>query len=452
MKRVLIISCNACEDPYPVYPLGASVAAGAARRAGYETRLYDLPLHEADDLRRAVREFSPDFIGISVRNVDNADSLSARESWAGDAVKDLVARLKGVSRAPVILGGAGFSLLPDELLEYAGADFGVTGPGEEALPRLLDLLSAGRAAERIIHAAGTSCPIGEAAWDETAFPAYLKRGGVPGLHTKRGCPNACLYCGYPLVEGAVVRHRDPLEVVNDLRRAKERFGATEFFFTDAVFNDPGDGYLRLAEALAEADLGIRFSAYFRPARIRPGDFALLRRAGLKAVEAGTDGCCETTLTALRKPHTLGEVFAFQELCHVNRVPCAHFVIFGGPGETPDTLEEGLANLDRLAGGCVFAFLGLRIHPGTGLYHLAIREGVIARDTPLLRPVFYFAPGLDEARAGERVLRAFKGRRDRFFPPEDAALRMRILRRMGYSGLLWDTLPAFAPYKPEEVCA
>jgi len=449
VKRVLIISCNACEDPYPVYPLGASVVAGALRQAGYEARLHDLPLHEKSDLHCAVQAFSPDFIGISVRNVDNVDSLSAQASWTGDAVKCLVARLKTLSQAPVILGGSGFSLLPQELLAYTGADYGVTGPGEEALPRLLDALAKGLEPERIIHTQGNFRSIGAAAWDEDVFPEYLKRGGVPGLHTKRGCPNACLYCGYPLVEGARVRHRDPLAVVDDLRSAKERFGASEFFFTDAVFNDPDDGYLRLAEALATADLGIRFSAYFRPAAIAPSDFALLRRAGLAAVEAGTDACTETTLKCLRKPHTLDEVFAFQELCHANRVPCAHFVIFGGPGETPDTIEQGLANLDRLAGGCVFAFFGLRIHPGSGLSRLALQEGVIGPEQSLLAPTFYFAPGLDVARAEERVLHAFTGRRDRFFPPSEANLRMRILRRMGYSGILWDTLPVFSAYKVAE---
>ena len=446
MKRVLVISCNACEDPYPVYPLGACVVAGALRLAGYEARLCDLKVEAGEGLDRAIRDFSPDFIGISVRNVDNADSLSAAASWTGNTVKDIVTRIKTASRAPVILGGPGFSLLPRELLAHTGADYGVTGPGEEALPRLCDALTAGVACERIIHAVGTSRVIGAAAWDEAVFPEYLKRGGVPGLHTKRGCPNSCIYCGYPLVEGAKVVHRDPMRVEDDLRSAKERFGATEFFFTDAVFNDPEDGYLRLAEVLASADLGIRFSAYFRPARIAPKDFALLRRAGLKAVEAGTDGCTEAALKALRKPHTLDDVFAFQELCHANQVPCAHFVIFGGPGETLDTVEEGLANLDRLAGGCVFAFFGLRIHPGAGLYRLAVQEGVIGREEPLLAPTFYVAPGLDAARAEARVRAAFAGRRDRFFPPEEGNLRMRILRRMGYSGILWDTLPAFAAYK------
>jgi len=109
------------------------------------------------------------------------------------------------------------------------------------------------------------------------------------------------------------------------------------------------------------------------------------------------------------------------------------------------VEEGLANLDRLPGGCVFTFLGLRIHHGTRLHDLAVNQGVIEADAPLLRPAFYISPDLDSQAAQARLRQSFASRRDRFFPPEEANLRMRVLRRMGYSGLLWDTLPAFAAY-------
>jgi lipid biosynthesis B12-binding/radical SAM protein len=448
VKRVLVIASNTCQDPYPVYPLGASVVAGALRRAGYLTRVLDLLLTDSpEEISRLVKEFQPNFIGVSVRNVDNVDSLTAEASWTGDALRTLVAGLKDVSHAPIILGGPGFSLMPEELLDHTGADYGVAGPGEVALPELLALLSSGKTPPHIVaDPASSRSDIAQAAWDDAVFPEYLKRGGVPGLHTKRGCPNACLYCCYPKVEGTRIRHRDPREVVEEMRSARDRFGAREFFFTDAVFNDAEGQYLRLAEILAGADLGVGFSAYFQPLRLTHGEMTLLRRAGLKAIEAGTDGCCDRMLGSLRKPHRMRDVFAFQELCHTHRMPCAHFVTFGGPGETMDTLDEGLENLDRLAGGCVFAFLGLRIYQGTGLYRLAVNEGLIDNDAPLLKPTFYFSPDLDPAAIEDRLRRAFAGRRDRFFPPEEGNLRMRILRRMGHSGLLWDTLPAFASYK------
>jgi len=164
-----------------------------------------------------------------------------------------------------------------------------------------------------------------------------------------------------------------------------------------------------------------------------------------AVEAGTDGASDKTLHGLGKPHSMDDVFVFQECCANHALPCAHFVIFGGPGETQATLEEGLGNLERLNGGCVFAFLGLRVHKETKLHSLAVSEGCLRQDDPLIHPVFYHSPLLDANWAEQRLTEAFCRRRDRFFPPEEGFMRMRILRRMGYSGLLWNTLPVFSQY-------
>jgi radical SAM superfamily enzyme YgiQ (UPF0313 family) len=43
----------------------------------------------------------------------------------------------------VIVGGVGYSAMPESLLERLGADYGVIGEGEIALPALLDRLARG---------------------------------------------------------------------------------------------------------------------------------------------------------------------------------------------------------------------------------------------------------------------------------------------------------------------
>ena len=52
-------------------------------------------------------------------------------------VKELVDRLKELGPAPVILGGAGFSVAPREFMEYTGADFGMVGEAEEVFCQVL---------------------------------------------------------------------------------------------------------------------------------------------------------------------------------------------------------------------------------------------------------------------------------------------------------------------------
>ncbi|NIR14328.1 MAG: B12-binding domain-containing radical SAM protein, partial [Desulfobacterales bacterium] len=55
-----------------------------------------------------------------------------------EQVKDVVASCRSFSDAPIVLGGAGYSMYPESALEYLGADMGIQGEGEVAFPALLD--------------------------------------------------------------------------------------------------------------------------------------------------------------------------------------------------------------------------------------------------------------------------------------------------------------------------
>ena len=103
----------------------------------HEVRVLDFmflddPLAQVD---RTVGEFRPDLIGISVRNIDNQDSVHPEAYFP--QVKELVDHLKELGPAPVVLGGAGFSVAPREFMEFTGADFGLVGEGEESFAGFL---------------------------------------------------------------------------------------------------------------------------------------------------------------------------------------------------------------------------------------------------------------------------------------------------------------------------
>ena len=65
------------------------------------------------------------------------------------------------------------------------------------------------------------------------------------------------------------------------------------------------------------------------------------------------------------------------------------------------------------------------------------------DDLLVRPRYYFSPKIDPTGMNESIKDAFKGRRDRTFPPSAGHERMAVLRRFGYRGVLWDTLIDFS---------
>lgn len=438
MSRVWLLSTNLATEPYPVYPLGMACVASALHAAGHEVEQCDLLALGMDEtrLKEALGAFAPDFVGLSMRNLDNCDSLTP--THYPELVRRVVTLVKTCTQVPVILGGAAFSLMPEELLDFTGADFGVVGEGEVQMVELLAELAAGRPVARVRRArevAGMLSP----RFDPELVRFYVERSGLVNLQTKRGCPFACTYCSYPNLEGQRYRFRDPREVVDDLERLQREHGSPKVFITDSVFNDGEGRYLEVVEEILRRELRVSWSCYIRPQGIGRPEVALMKRAGLFAAELGTDASTDLTLAALNKGFTFDDVVGVNEAFVEERLPCAHFVMFGGPGETKATLAEGLANLERLRHTVVFAYSGICIFPGTAIRRRAQEEGLLGEDYDPHEPPFYQSPQLEAATMNALLEEAFRGKRDRIFPPEKSRQQMVVLQRMGYKGILWPTL-------------
>ena len=126
------------------------------------------------------------------------------------------------------------------------------------------------------------------------------------------------------------------------------------------------------------------------------------------------------------------------------VACAQFIIFGGPDETAETVEEGLDNIAALECCVVFGFSGIRIYPGTPLHRRALAEGVVQKDESLFEPVYYIAPTVDKDWMDRRLTEAWARRPDRVFPPQRGYCVTSKLRSLGWKGLLWERLIARWP--------
>ena len=444
MKRILLVSSNITIEPYPVYPLGLAVISAALSAEGHELEQFDfLASGESEQLlRERIAALPPDYICLSIRNLDNCDSLSSTSYPA--IAKRLVEVIREESNAAVIIGGPAFSIMPEELLEFIGADYGIVGEGEKLVCELVRDLSQDAQPARIQRSkqllAGHQ--MASALYSKDLIGFYLEKSGMINLQTKRGCPHGCIYCSYPTLEGNRFRCRDARSVVDDLERIKSEHGVESFFFTDSIFNDSDGHYLAVVEEIIRRDLSIRWCCYMRPEGVGRSEIALMKRAGLQAVELGTDAASDTTLRSLGKGFTFADALEANRAYVAEKVPCAHFVMFGGPGETMATVAEGLKNLEQLEHTVVFAFSGIRILPNTALLTRAIRDGLFSADCSLLEPAYYLSPEIDAQVMNEMISASFKNRRDRVFPPAEGQKRLAIMHRFGYRGLLWDTLIKF----------
>ncbi|BBO81608.1 B12-binding domain-containing radical SAM protein [Desulfosarcina ovata subsp. sediminis] len=446
--NVLLISANQLNEPYPVYPLGLDYVAGALADR-HRVRILDLnQTASMTDLETAIRDSVPDVVGISLRNADNTDVSQPVGFMAG--YTELVQTIRRATAAPVVLGGSGFTIFPTETMEALQADYGIMGEGER-LPLLLDALSRDddpAAVEGVVvrgRPAKTPSP-----WPSATLRRfdphgdhldyYLKTGGILNLQTKRGCPFRCVYCTYPHIEGHRMRLLDPPSIARTAVKLQDA-GARYLFVTDSAFNADPAHSIEVARALRKAGLTIPWGAFFAPTAPPPDYFRIMADCGLSHVEFGTESLSNPVLAAYGKPFNRKAVLDAHRMAREAGLHTAHYLLFGGPGETGRTLTETLDHVERLERCVVFMFCGMRIYPHTRLYDLAVAQGQIRAGQNLISPVFYRSPDIDATRIMETIHARSRGRINWVVgagSPETTTITARMYRK-GYSGPLWEYL-------------
>ena len=119
---------------------------------------------------------------------------------------------------------------------------------------------------------------------------------------------------------------------------------------------------------------------------------------------------------------------------------SHFLILGGPGETPETVEQTLQRSETLPAAYYFATIGMRIYPDTPLWRHCKPES--RGETPtdyLLEPRFYVEPPLTTPLLMERLRQHQETRHNWVLgdPPPLFAETMEKLRKRGVKGPMWE---------------
>jgi radical SAM superfamily enzyme YgiQ (UPF0313 family) len=404
--KVLLISANTETITMPVLPMGLGAVAVSAQRAGHE--VYMLDLLKAEDpgasVREAVAEFEPQVIGVSVRNID--DQCMENPKFLLERVKGIISGCRTHSHAPIVLGGAGYSIFPQSTLAYLNADMGIQGEGEMAFPLLLSCLEEGSDPHGIpgLYSARHG-PMGERRLEKNldsfslpgpgfwaATPSMDAETWVP-FQTRRGCPMDCTYCSTRSIEGGLIRKRSLEAVLDAITRYREA-GFTRFHFVDNLFNLPPSYADALCHRLVAKGLGISWRAIVYPAKLKPGVIQNMRHAGCVEVSLGLESGSDRMLRAMNKRFDREKVRRALEMFADQGIRRMGFLLLGGPGETRASVEESLAFVDSLHMDAVRITVGIRIYPHTALAETALREGIIPAGNDLLFPRFYLAPGLE----------------------------------------------------------
>jgi radical SAM superfamily enzyme YgiQ (UPF0313 family) len=465
--RVLLVNPN--EMKPPVTPIGLDYIASALERAGFVVDLIDLCFAASfkEELDAYFQDHDPVAVGVTVRNTDDCYYLS--QAFILPRIKEIVYYIKGMTRRPIVLGGVGFSVMPEPILAYVGAELGIWGDGERALPALSTKLAAGddyyatpglifRRAGRY-HANPPELP------DLSDFPLprreavdnprYFREGGMGSVETKRGCEQQCIYCADPLAKGRRYRLRPPSLVADEIEGLLAQ-GVDNVHLCDSEFNLPYGHAVEVCEEMIGRGLGERLSwyAYLSPSPFTEELARLMVQAGCRGINFGVDHAEDRILKILGRPFVAAAIKATAAICQRLEIPFMYDLLLGGPGEDKESLTTAISCMKEINPSRVGISAGVRIYPGTRLAEIALEDihkgnatvrGVINAD--FFSPVFYVSNAL-----GDELypfIASLVNGDERFFfggGEESAAnynynaniVLMEAIKK-GYRGAFWDIL-------------
>jgi radical SAM superfamily enzyme YgiQ (UPF0313 family) len=413
--NILIICSNRNTQPIAVMPLGACIAADAAHQAGHNVAVLDLMFVKdiSQKLNQTLSTFKPDIVGISIRNIDNNDMKNPR--MFADDIAQLVQMIKNKSNAQIILGGAAISIMPEQLLRHTGTTIAVLGSTETVFPQLLNALQQKTPFNNVNDIAWlendtfmrTEPPAHPWQYSKNCFvpdflrwldvkPYFRHSSSVP-VQTKRGCPYNCVYCTYAIGEGRQYQLCKPDAVAAEIRKLASR-GIRDIEFVDNVFNSPYEHAMEICDCLAREKLPVRLqSMELNPRFIDDALLTAMENAGFVGIGLTAESADDTVLKNLGKDYTADDVRRAAQVISRHKLPCLWIFLFGGPGETAQSVQRtfDFACTYIRKSDTAFFNVGIRIYPGTELEHIARTQGTLqVSEQEMLSTVFYFSPQLD----------------------------------------------------------
>jgi tryptophan 2-C-methyltransferase len=409
--RVVLVNTNQVRPT--IAPIAFDYLHEPLVSAGFDVDLLDLCFSEdyEEAINRYCRFHRVDFWGVTLRNTDDV-YFSSQHSFI-PTFKRMVEALVRTKRVPVILGGVGFSIMPEKIMESCGADFGIVCEGETAFPELLRRLVSGQSVadvHNLVYRTGDGIVRNEVQYADLSAVAsherklvnnerYFLRGGQAAVETKRGCNRRCIYCVEPISKGRKLRFHSPEQVADQVESLVER-GIYAFHINDSEFNLSISHPIAVCDELIrrKLDRRIEWYAYGMPAPF-PDELARrMRDAGCVGMNFGTDSASETMLRILRRTFTKADIGRAVSTSRRHGLRYIIEILFGAPGETAETVAETIQYMKEIDAERVSITAGLRVFPGTELERLVRAEG-ITRDNPnlygviednsdLLQPLFY----------------------------------------------------------------
>jgi len=374
-------------------------------------------------LKNYLSNTHPDYIGISLRNIDEAMMIS--QSFYIDFINLVIQLCRQLSSAPIFIGGAGFAIAPREILNYTGADFGLIGNGINSIADFI------KAIEQNTYTKFPGCAYRNSNRDIILNPPkknfthryasfqphrnfanlnkYFTEGGQIGIETKRGCTQQCIYCVESSSNNNAIELRNPYAVVFEIEQLLER-GINVFHWCDSEFNLPIEHALQICNEIIKRQINkkIKWYTYCFPVPFTEELALMMEQAGCVGINFGVDSLHNDILQSLHKPYKCEDIQRLVKILRKTRISIMFDLLLGSPAESIDTALFTIENALKLKPDALGISFGVRLYPYTTLgenilslyqkgHNLTnfIHGKPIEENKNLLFPTYYLSDKLDK---------------------------------------------------------
>jgi len=386
---ILLVNPNNMQSP-PVIPIGLEYLATALEKHNHHVDILDLCFASSPikELETILKKETYDIVGVSIRNIDTCHYFN--NEFYLQEFKILIDFIKK-QEIPVILGGAGFSAMPNEILEYLQADFGIIGPGDILLPKFLELWQEKKITSKILDGwrDGIDDTLVHKRGDMVNYQQYLSNEGIIGFSTHVGCLNQCPYC---VEANTKVSFKKIENIIEELEFLISQ-GYTHFHLCDSEFNSNLEFCIDFCETLINKSLPMKWALYMKPSPYNEKLFELLHKSKAYLITLIVDS---DKITQDLNYYSYEDLANIIDYCKIYNIDLAIDLLTGYPYETIESTKKMIEFFKKNRPKTVGINYYYRIYKHTVLEKAIINDTALQKNISrrysekdtFLKPIFF----------------------------------------------------------------
>ncbi|MFX1345005.1 MAG: B12-binding domain-containing radical SAM protein [Promethearchaeota archaeon] len=388
--NILLVNPNRFKNP-PVIPNGLEYIATALEKNNHNVDILDLCFCELpkEELLKTLIKKSYDLVGFSIRNIDSLGYFNNK--FFLPSIIPLIQCVKE-HNIPIVLGGSGFSIMPDKLLDYFKADYGIVGPGETIFPLFLEKLEAKQIKIKIFNGWHYSPDIElvHLRGKKIDYAKYLSfNESVVGFETHKGCLGKCPYC---VNANTQICYKKIQNTIEELKFIVNQ-GFSHFQLCDDEFNADLNFSIEFCRALIKANLPIKWKLFMKPYPYSEELFRLLHETN--AYQISINVASDTKIQELNN-YSYRDLKKIVDYCKKYEIDLTIESLVGYPYESLESVKDMINFFKIHRPTSISVDTYFRLYENTELSKLVINDTTLQKnlinhhseELNFLEPVFY----------------------------------------------------------------